>query len=94
MVLPLYFTDVTLSISAAEALVTAAAPTEKTVTAERIPAMILVLILLNFFIVFTPFVVLFILVFVLTVLNALNKFFIVVSPFGLRCFLSSLVALR
>ena len=34
MVLPLYFTDSTVPVSAADALVSAIAPTEKTVIAE------------------------------------------------------------
>ena len=63
------------------------APTEKMVTAESIPAAILVLKLRFFvfvvFIVFTPFVVVVLFVLLLTVLVLRwNKFFIVISPFN------------
>ena len=65
--------------------VTDIAPTEMIVTADKIPAMILFLILLVFFMVFTPLVVVVRLVLLLTVLVLrLNKFFIVISPFGGR----------
>ena len=52
--MPSYRVTSTL-LSAAEALVTATEPVVKTVMAEGTPAMILVLILLVFFIMFIPF---------------------------------------
>ena len=83
MVLPLYFTDSTVPVSAADALVSGIIPTDKTVIAERTPAIIFFKMLV-FFIVFTPFVVLV----VLTVEFAfvVNNFFIADSPFGLCLF--------
>jgi hypothetical protein len=65
---------------AAEADVRDMAPTEKIVTADRIPARILVLIPFVFFIVVTPFVDVVLVVFLLMDLK-LNKFFMVISPF-------------
>ena len=53
--LPLYFTDSTVPVSAADALVSAIAPTEKTVIAESTPAMIF-LKMLVFFIDFQQFI--------------------------------------
>ena len=79
--LPLYFTDSTTPVSAADALVSATVPTEKTVIAESTPAMIF-LKMLVFFIVFTPLeFVVFVLV-LLTVLFVVKiVFFMMLPPF-------------
>jgi hypothetical protein len=67
--------SVTSLTPAAEALVTATAPTEKTVIKQRIKAIILFIILV-FFMVFTPFVVL------LNVsVEFVKTFFMAVAPF-------------
>ena len=49
------YVSTSILFSAADALVTATVPVVKTVMAESTPAMILVLILLVFFMLFTPF---------------------------------------
>ena len=71
-------------IAKAEAEPIAMVPTENTVIAERMPAINLVLNLLVFFIVFTPFE--FVLLFVVFVFSVLVVVvfvvFILVSPFG------------
>lgn len=79
MVLPLYFTDSTVPVSAADALVSAIAPTEKTVIAESMPARILVLIVFVFFMLFTPFE--FVVLVVVLVVVKIFVFFMAVSPF-------------
>ena len=81
MVLPLYFTDSTVPVSAADALVSAIAPTEKTVIAESTPAMIF-LKMLVFFIVFTPFeFVVFVLVLLTILFVVMFVFFMMLPPF-------------
>ena len=81
MVLPLYFTDSTVPVSAADALVSAIAPTEKTVIAESTPAMIF-LKMLVFFIVFTPFeFVVFVLVLLKVLFVVMFVFFMMLPPF-------------
>ena len=64
--------------SVADTLVIAIVPAEKTVIAERTPAMILFLILFVFFIMFTPFE---FVVLVLLVVVMIFVFFIFVLPF-------------
>ena len=70
--------------SAADAVHVAIAPAEKTVIADNAVAMILVLILLVFFMVFTPFVffvVLVLFVRLVLVVGIMFVFFMVISPF-------------
>ena len=80
--LPLYVST-SILFSAADALVIAIEPTEKTVIAESTPAMILVLMVFVFFMLFTPFE----FVVLVLVVVMMFVFFIFGFSFHFGCFL-------